>query len=330
MTSSAIILEYIWIDGNSKLRSKYKTIYPIDNDFDISTWNYDGSSTGEATTSNSEVILYPVKSYPNPFFPKDTSFLILCDTSSSTNRKKALELFNKTKSKDLKPWFGIEQEYFITNKYGLPFAFINKEDKPEPQGKYYCGVGIDFRKLAETHYMFCIKAGLKISGINAEVAPSQWEFQIGPCEGIDAGDELWIARYILQRVAESFDVFISFLPKPLDNPWNGSGLHTNVSTKDTRNENGLEIIKTYMEKLKPLHTEHLLYYGDNSKRLCGECETSNATEFTVGYGNRGCSIRIPNSVLNDKKGYFEDRRPASDADPYNVTFILMQTITDTN
>jgi len=320
--SSPIILEYIWIDGTNALRSKYKTVYDI---VSIPFWNYDGSSTFQATTVDSEVQLFPVKIVKNPFFTEGTSFLVLCDTNVSTSRLLALQHFEK--HDNLKPWFGIEQEYFITNKNGTPLSFSDN-NIPEKQGNYYCGIGIDMRKLAETHYLLCLKAGIKISGINAEVAPSQWEFQVGPCEGIDAADQLWIARYILQKLAESFHVKISFLPKPLDSPWNGSGLHTNMSTIDTRADNGLDVIRNFMDKLKPVHKEHLLYYGDNSKRLCGECETSKSDEFTVGYGNRGCSIRIPNSVLNDKKGYFEDRRPASDADPYKVTFILMKTITN--
>ena len=181
------------------------------------------------------------------------------------------------------------------------------------------------REIVEKHYSYCLYAGIKISGINAEVAPSQWEFQVGPCIGIDAGDQLWIARYILQKLSEQYNVNISFKPKPLSNPWNGSGLHTNFSTKETRQENGIDHINDYVKLLSTKHNEHIDVYGDNTKRLSGICETSDINTFSCGYGNRGCSIRIPKNVLKDKSGYLEDRRPASDADPYSVTSIIFKT-----
>ena len=345
------ILEYIWIDGHGNLRSKYRTVYP---DFDLEeyshfivadNWNYDGSSTYQASTEDSEIVLVPVAHYANPFFKSGRSFLILCDTyrhynsddgncdyvPTDTNfRCAALHAFSNRP--ELKPWFGIEQEYFMTRISGMPFAFFGSGSEPEPQGDYYCGVGsrtVTLRKLAEKHYEYCLQAGLKISGINAEVAPSQWEFQIGPCEGIAAGDELFVARYILHKLSEEFGVCISFNPKPLANPWNGSGLHTNFSTEETRNNSenddngssssGLNTIYKYIDRLSKRHDEHLCVYGDNSERLNGTCETSDARTFSFAAGSRGASIRIPNSVLQSGCGYLEDRRPASDADPYRVT-----------
>jgi glutamine synthetase len=334
-----VILEYIWLDGKSNLRSKYRTVYPENGKIDIDLWNYDGSSTFQAETSNSEVTLNPVSYYSNPFFERGHSYLVLCDTyyekdnkfiATSTNfRVRALSIFNE--KPQLMPWFGIEQEYFIMSSNGTkisetPLAW-SKEVCPEEQGDYYCGVGnrtVQLRNLVEKHYKYCIDAGLKISGINAEVAPNQWEFQIGPCVGITAGDELWIARYILHKLSEEFGVNISFSPKPKANPWNGSGLHTNFSTNETRGENGLDIIYKYIDKLSTKHNEHIAIYGDNSRRLNGNCETSDINKFTFAAGNRGSSIRIPCSVLKSGKGYFEDRRPASDADPYRVTSILFK------
>jgi glutamine synthetase len=345
------ILEYIWIDGHGNLRSKYRTVYP---DFNLEeyshfivadNWNYDGSSTYQASTEDSEIVLVPVAHYANPFFKSGRSFLILCDTYRQYNsddgkcdyvptdtnfRCAALHAFSNRP--ELKPWFGIEQEYFMTRISGTPLAFFGSGAEPEPQGDYYCGVGgrtVTLRKLAEKHYEYCLQSGLKISGINAEVAPSQWEFQIGPCEGIAAGDELWVARYILHKLSEEFGVCISFHPKPLANPWNGSGLHTNFSTVETREKSenddngssssGLNTIYKYIDRLSKRHDEHLCVYGDNSERLNGTCETSDARTFSYAAGSRGASIRIPNSVLQSGCGYFEDRRPASDADPYRVT-----------
>ena len=334
-----IILEYIWLDGKNNLRSKYRTIYPENNKIDIETWNYDGSSTYQSETSNSEIILNPVAHYPNPFFESGRAFLVLCDTyierenkfipASMNYRLYALNIFNE--NPHMLPWFGIEQEYFImlsdgTKNSEKPFIY-GKDNSPEEQGDYYCGVGnrtIQLRNLVEKHYKYCLDAGLKISGINAEVAPNQWEFQIGPCVGITAGDELWIARYILHKLSEEYGVNISFNPKPLLNPWNGSGLHTNYSTIETRGENGLDFIHKYIDKLSTKHDEHISVYGDNSQRLNGNCETSDINKFSFATGNRGSSIRIPCSVNKMGKGYFEDRRPASDADPYRVTSIIFK------
>ena len=330
----SIILEYVWIDGYNKLRSKYKTIYHIENIDD--NWTYDGSSTGQASGHDSDIFLVPVKKYKNPFFKDCQSFLILCETFNGKNsptlsnkRYNAKNIFEKKPVKE--PWFGIEQEYFIMERNGTqnPIeTFFFKEGNIKEQKYYYCGVGsqnIKYRQLVEKHYQYCLDAGLKISGVNAEVAPNQWEFQIGPCEGIDAGDELWIARYILEKLSEEFNVVISYEPKPFLSPWNGSGQHTNFSTKESRDKDGLKILENYIEKLADKHHEHLEVYGNNSKRLKGDCETSDINTFSAGFGNRGCSIRIPKNVMKDKKGYLEDRRPASDADPYEVTSKIFET-----
>ena len=343
-----LILEYVWLDGRLHLRSKYKTIdWQLPRDFtlqDVPTWNYDGSSTFQANTDQSEIILSPVALYKNPFFQNRTepSFLVMCNTytqinnalipTPSNHRFLALQQFGHDQGQ-LDPWFGIEQEYFMMDTSGhVPLAFHKVADNnalPVLQGEYYCAVGaqnIQERALAEQHYQYCLYAGLTISGINAEVAPSQWEYQIGPCTGIDSGDQVWMSRYILQKIAEKYRVAISFQPKPLPHPWNGSGLHTNFSTAPTRAPGGLAVIHDYVNRLQPAHQAHLAVYGDNSQRLTGACETSDPNVFSCGYGHRGCSIRIPRETLQRESGYFEDRRPASDADPYQVTGVIFETI----
>ena len=183
------------------------------------------------------------------------------------------------------------------------------------------------RIIADAHYRACLYAGIKVSGTNAEVMPGQWEYQVGPVEGIAIGDHLWISRYILQRIAEDFNVTISFAPKLFED-WNGSGCHTNFSTKTMRaGTGGMEYINTMMEKMAAKHSEHILLYGDdNQKRLTGIHETSSINSFSYGVGNRAASFRVPTQTAHDNgKGYVEDRRPASNIDPYLVSAMLVDT-----
>lgn len=227
------------------------------------------------------------------------------------------------------PWFGLEQEYTLLDMSDRPYGWP-KNGFPGPQGPYYCGVGtgrVFCRDIVEAHYKACMYAGILISGTNAEVMPAQWEFQVGPCPGKDMGDHLWVARFLLHRIAEEFGAKISFHPKPIPGDWNGAGLHSNFSTKEMRVEGGMKHIEAAIKKLEGRHKEHIAVYGeDNTLRLTGRHETGSIDSFTYGIANRGCSIRIPRECGHKGYGYFEDRRPASNADPYRIVAIMLETV----
>ena len=335
MELTTTLVEYVWIGGGNELRSKTKVVNKMVTSIaDLPTWNFDGSSTGQASGNDSEVILKPRALFPDPFRGIYNK-MVLCDTYTPTgeplsnnHRVWAESVFNRGLEQE--PWFGLEQEYFLMHpELNLPLGF--SPDKK--QGQFYCSAGAENtfgREVAEEHLQSCIKAGIKISGINAEVAPGQWEFQIGPCVGIEEGDHLWMARYLLQRVAEKHGVVVNWEPKPVKGDWNGSGCHTNYSTKNMREGNevktGLEFIEEAIEKLSLKHEEHMKVYGTgNEERMTGEHETASYDKFSHGVANRGASIRIGNENKKNGKGYFEDRRPSSNCDPYLVTAKMFET-----
>ena len=346
-----IVAEYIWLDSDYGLRSKTKIIYKNDpnnskkwitrNPEDYPVWNFDGSSTGQSEGVQSELFIKPVAVYTNPFFSKENGkdsldfVLVLCETLDKdfqplpTNHyQKAIEIFSKKRG--LNPLFGIEQEYFLVNEEDL----IILSEGGIRQGDFYCSTGCNraiHRDVAVEHMLRCIDADLNISGMNAEVAPCQWEYQIGPCSGIDAANQLWISRWILVRTAENHGLNVDFSPKPFKGV-NGSGCHTNFSTVNMReDDNGLEHIFYAIRKLSTKHKEHMEIYGmGNDKRMSGNYETSNYNIFSFDKDkcvNRGASIRIGYETMTNKKGYFEDRRPASNMDPYQVTSAIFKTIT---
>ncbi|KAL0949472.1 hypothetical protein HGRIS_009525 [Hohenbuehelia grisea] len=325
--------EYVWIDGDGGLRSKTTTVSKKVTDIgSLRIWDFDGSSTNQAPGHDSDVYLRPAAIFKDPFRGGD-NILVLAETYNSdgtpnrTNyRHHAAKVMEQ--AKDDHPWFGLEQEYTLFDIDGSPYGWP-KGGFPGPQGPYYCGAGagkVFARDLIEAHYRACLYSGINISGINAEVMPSQWEFQVGPCEGIQMGDHLWMARYLLVRIAEQWNVKVSFHPKPLAGDWNGAGCHTNYSTQAMREPGGMKAIEGAIEKLSQKHNEHILVYGeDNDLRLTGRHETGHISNFSSGVANRGASIRVPRHVAAQGYGYLEDRRPASNIDPYRVTSIIVET-----
>ena len=306
---------------------------------ELPIWNYDGSSTYQAEGSNSDTYLYPCKIYPDPFRGGD-NIMVMCDTykydktpTATNHRKVCSEVMEK--AKEQVPWFGMEQEYTLLDTDGHPLGWP-KNGFPGPQGPYYCGVGANKvygRDIVEAHYRACLYAGIRVSGTNAEVMPAQWEYQVGPTEGIDMGDDLWISRYLLCRVAEDFGVVVTFDPKPMSGDWNGAGAHCNFSTEPMRAPGGMEAIKAAIDNLSRHHKRHIMAYDpnegkDNERRLTGLHETSSIHDFSAGVANRGSSIRIPRDVAEKGYGYLEDRRPSSNCDPYSV--ILQQLVADTH
>jgi len=329
---------YIWIGGSGEdIRSKTRTLPSrVTSIKDIPGWNYDGSSTDQAPGNDSEVHLQPVRYWPDPFRRGD-NVLVLCECwhplsmkpIPSNTRVGARIIFEDEKVAIEKPWYGIEQEYTLFEADGVTPLGWPQFGFPGPQGPYYCGNGARRaygRQLVEAHYRCCLYCGINISGINAEVMPGQWEYQIGPCEGIDSGDSLWLSRFLLERIAEYFQIVVSFHPKPMKGDWNGAGCHTNYSTLTMRSDNGYGAIIEAIEKLGKRHEEHIAVYGrDNNQRMTGHHETASIDKFSYGVADRGCSVRIPNAAKIDGKGYFEDRRPASNMDPYVVTSMIAYT-----
>lgn len=340
-----IFLEYIWLDGYkpANLRSKTKVLdKEVKSVEDLPVWSFDGSSTKQAEGTDSDCLLKPVFMCDDPF-RGGLHKLVLCEVLNAdgspheTNTRHTLtEQFPSSGDKDEESWFGWEQEYTLTHKpispfsdgEGLPLGF-GIDLQPRKQGEFYCGVGsknVIGRKITEEHLQKCVNVGLEVSGINAEVMLGQWEYQIGPVTAVNGSDQLWISRYILNRVAEEHGVNVSYHPKPMKGDWNGSGCHVNFSTPEMREDGGQKYIEEMCENMGSLLDEHIEAYGEhNDQRLTGDHETSKITEYSWGYSDRGRSIRIPVSVRLEGKGYLEDRRPASNCDPYKVSKRMLET-----
>jgi glutamine synthetase len=322
--------EYIWIDGTkptAKLRSKTKVV-PLDDAPPI--WGFDGSSTQQAPGRNSDCVLQPVFVCPDPIRGGDNK-LVMCEVlltdmspHPSNTRAACVETAERYVSHD--SWFGIEQEYTYFDG-ARPMGWPD-HGFPAPQGGYYCGVGADEvfgRDIVEAHMDACLKAGIGISGVNAEVMPAQWEFQIGPLGPVEVADQLWTARWLLYRIAENWGISATLYPKPVKGDWNGAGAHTNFSTKEMRES--FDACVAAAEALGTKHQLHIDNYGYAiEERLTGLHETCSYKEFRYGVSDRGASVRIPWQVDRDRKGYIEDRRPNANMDPYVVTRLMVDTV----
>lgn len=334
---SVVKLEYIWLDGykpTQSLRSKTK----IEKDFggtleDLPMWAFDGSSTEQAPGGSSDCLLKPV------FFVKDPqrkdAYLVMCEVLNSDGTAHPSNGRATIEDDDNDFWFGFEQEYFIWNpKTNKPIGWgdFTVSGEPGPQGPYYCSVGggnAVGRYLVEEHLDLCLDAGLNVEGINAEVAIGQWEFQVFSKGAKAAGDQTWIARYLMERVAEKYGYSINWHCKPLgDTDWNGSGMHANFSNGVLRTCGSKETYETICEAFRPFIKEHIEVYGaDNDLRLTGKHETQSIDKFSFGVSDRGASIRIPIATVDKGwKGWLEDRRPNSAADPYKVAARIVKTV----
>ena len=335
MESKKVLLEYVWLDGyqpEPTLRSKIKIIDRYCTNLnEVPEWGFDGSSTQQAEGSSSDCILKPIRLYDSPF---ESDQLVLCEvynadgTPHSTNTRS-----NIASAKQKEYWFGFEQEYTLM-KNGRPLEWPEDTTKyPKEQGDYYCGVGGSNigslgRRIMHEHTENCLIAGVSIHGTNAEVMLGQWEYQVFGRGAKKSADNAWIARYILYRTAEKYNVDVNIEPKPIKGDWNGNGMHTNFSNEQMRTTGGEQYIKSLCDKFEPTHEQHITDYGSkNDERLTGLHETQHISKFSYGVSDRGASIRIPmNLTQNNWKGYLEDRRPAGNADPYKVTNRIVTTL----
>lgn len=340
--------EYIWLDGSrptQQLRSKARIVGIAQNEAvtadTFPEWSFDGSSTYQAVGSDSDLILKPVNFVSDPLRGTG-NYLVMCEvmnpdgTPHETNQRAVLREVLDGGAAVEEPWFGFEQEYALL-KDSRPLGFP-ETGLPAPQGPYYCSVGANVafgRAIVEAHTRACLDAGLMIYGINAEVLPGQWEFQIGyrglteeSADPLNVSDHLWMARWLLFRIAEDFGVVPTFDVKPVKGDWNGSGKHTNFSTKSMRDpQSGLAAIYRAIDSMSGLHSEHIAVYGDGlEERLTGLHETASIHEFKSGVADRGSSIRIPQPVALKGYGYLEDRRPGANADPYAVAARILKTV----
>jgi glutamine synthetase len=331
------VAEYIWIDGTEptkKLRSKWRT---VNTDETFPDWGFDGSSTNQSPGHASDLPLKPIRTYPDPVRGPG-NYLVLCEVPGhKTNTRARLRRVLDDGAAVQEPWFGFEQEYTLF-KGRVPLGWPRDRGVMPPQGPYYCGVGADEvfgRELVEDHRKACLEAGLLYYGGNAEVMPGQWEFQVGyrglkgdpSADPLRVADDLIVARWLLYRLGENLGISASISAKPVEGQWNGAGMHTNFSTKEMRNSNGIEAINRAINNLANRHQEHIAVYGvGNDSRLTGEYETCHIDTFKFGEANRGASIRIPAAVSEKGRGYLEDRRPAANACPYEVASILLETI----
>jgi glutamine synthetase len=328
-------LEYIWLDGytpvpNLRGKTQIKEFDSLPALEQLPLWGFDGSSTMQAEGHSSDCVLKPVRVFPDG--ARTNGVLVMCEVMMPDGKTPHASNKRATILDDEGAWFGFEQEYFFY-KDGRPLGFP-QSGYPAPQGPYYTGVGYKnvgsvARQIVEEHLDLCLTAGINHEGINAEVAKGQWEFQIFGKGSKKAADEMWMARYLMQRLTEKYEVDIEYHCKPLgDTDWNGSGMHANFSTAYMRERGGKEYFEQLMKAFEDAREAHIAVYGpDNHLRLTGKHETASIHQFSYGVADRGASIRVPHSFVNNGyKGYLEDRRPNSQGDPYQIASQILKTI----
>ena len=316
-----VMVEYVWLDGVGEIRSKTRVL-PISTvkEEKIPVWNYDGSSTYQRHTSDSEVKINPKKQYVDPI-RGSPHCIVLCETNDrACTRTLARKIFQA--AEPYQPMFGLEQEFFIRHlekEHTFGIDLPSYENSYCSMGAQKCFAGLFIEKVMKD----ALSCGIHLTGFNWEVAPGQAEFQV--CSyGLEAADDLILLRYILQKRGEEYNYEILLHPKLIEG-WNGSGLHANFSTQSMREKGGLEVIMETLVKLEKTHTADQKLFGeDNQLRLTGKCETSDYKNFTWGIASRDTSIRIPQETDEKGYGYFEDRRPGANANPYLVTANLFK------
>ena len=326
-------LEYIWLDGfkpTQSLRSKTR----IERDFsgkieDCPMWSFDGSSTQQAEGNDSDCLLKPVAIFPDP--DRSNGYLVMTEVLNADGTPHESNGRATIDDDDNDFWFGFEQEYFLNDPTtNLPLGFP-ENGYPSPQGQYYCSVGAKNafgRDIVEDHLDQCLEAGINVEGINAEVASGQWEYQVFAKGAKNAGDQVWVARYLAERNAEKWGVSIDLHPKPIKGDWNGSGMHANFSNEVMRTKGGEELFNKICEAFDGKNIKkHMDVYGaHNEERLTGLHETQSIDKFSYGISDRGASIRIPIGTVEDGwVGRLEDRRPASNGDPYKIASVIVST-----
>jgi glutamine synthetase len=328
-------LEYVWLDGykpEPNLRSKVKII-EVNSKEDLENipeWGFDGSSTKQAEGHFSDCYLKPVRGYVKSSISEYCTVYVLCEVLNSDGKPHETNDRAKLGKDDEDFWVGFEQEYFIRSGHNKPIIGFNNGGIIDLQGTYYCGVGGQMvgRSLTEQHLDMCLEYGIGIEGTNAEVALGQWEYQVFAKGKLKAADDLWMSRYFLYKIAEKYGNQIELHPKPLiTGDWNGSGLHTNFSNKRMRETGGEKYFKSIFASFESRMNEHIENYGsDNHLRLTGKHETQSINKFSWGVSDRGASIRVPKVVGETWKGYLEDRRPASNANPYCILNVICESL----
>ncbi len=330
-------LEYIWLDGytpvpNLRGKTQIKEFASFPTVEELPLWGFDGSSTQQAEGRSSDCVLKPVAIFPDT--TRKNGAIVMCEVMMPDGTTPHPSNGRATILDDAGAWFGFEQEYFLYQD-GRPLGFPVDGFPKIGQGPYYCGVGYKFmgdiaRQIVDEHLDLCLDAGINHEGINAEVAKGQWEFQIFGKGSKRAADEMWVARYLLNRVCEKYGIDVEYHCKPLgDSDWNGSGMHANFSTEYLREKGGKAYFEALMAAFADNVEEHIAVYGpDNHMRLTGLHETQAIDKFSYGVADRGASIRVPHSFVKGDKyqGYLEDRRPNSQGDPYQIASRILKTI----